>query len=420
MPHPDVEARIAEGERLLTAGDLPAARTCFEAVLAADAENVFALNDLALVHAHSGRADAAVACLERALTARPEFAPAFFNLLDVVQQTGGDAVAVYSRYAAAIPPGGEKDAYRQALGVAAPGDVPAPAPTAPAADDPGLRFHTEASGKKHLLILAQPRSGTTIFWELFRQDARLTCFDEPFRPHLRHHVENQVDDHKSTMAEYLARPELIRKHWSALQPYEEVLPHFLGHQEAYLKALLGEGEHVCMDFVRCNAKLEHLREIAPDALIIHLVRDPRAWVTSHLRPYGKWLPNLPAQFFNYRGWFDYWSRQKLAQYLGLQGLVHEQLLQIWDRHTTAAEKAGPDVTLQFEHLATHPEAVVRALYERLDLPYQALDFSEFHPPNPPHRHDDPRWAQAVQDRLSPLNRRFVYDFDAAGAARSAA
>ena len=31
-----------------------------------------------------------------------------------------------------------------------------------------------------LIILGLRRSGTTIFWEIFRQDPRLVCYDEPF------------------------------------------------------------------------------------------------------------------------------------------------------------------------------------------------------------------------------------------------
>lgn len=274
------------------------------------------------------------------------------------------------------------------------------------------RISSDAEKRDHVFIITQHRSGSTIFWKTLRQDQKITCYDEPFRPHLRQYVANGVDDKKKTMGEYLQQTGLIEDHWSTIQPYEEVLPTLVSHQLQYLKALRATGPHVCIDFVRCSAKIKHLRESFPDALIIHLVRDPRAWVTSHMRPYGDWLQGLPENFFNHSGWFNFWHRQDLANHLGLKGYTHEKLLQIWNRLVKEAEAATPDMTIQFEHFAQHPRAVVKIIYEHLScsIDVDAFDFSIIHPPNAPFTLNSAQWADAIARYVGDENEKYVYDF----------
>ncbi|MEJ2052221.1 MAG: sulfotransferase, partial [Calditrichota bacterium] len=184
------------------------------------------------------------------------------------------------------------------------------------------------------------------------QEKTFLCFDEPFRPHLRQHVESQDDDKKHTMGEYLKRPDLINRYWSTILPYEEYYPELVQHRVEYIRKLVQDNANVCIDFVRCHAKIEHIRQEFPDAFIIHLVRDPRAFVTSHLKPYGQWIhDSLPTDFFKYHGWFDYWQYQTLARALNFKGTAVEQLLQLWGYFTRVAEAQHPDLTVQFEEFA---------------------------------------------------------------------
>ena len=251
--------------------------------------------------------------------------------------------------------------------------------------------------KKHIFILGLKRSGTTIFWKTLRQDPRFICYDEPFRPEIRAHLETGKNHKKKVFNEYLARPELINEYWSYMQPYEQILPRLLGHRAQYVRALLESAPNVCIDFVRCHAKLTHLREIAPDALIIHLVRDPRAFVTSHLKPYGKWIaPQLPQQFFSYNGWFDFWRYQTLSEDLGVQGYAHEKLLQLWKFFTQTAEAQKPDMTIQFEEFAVYPDSFVKKVYEWLDIDYTGPDYSQIHAPHKPFKVDGPAWDTALE------------------------
>ena len=263
--------------------------------------------------------------------------------------------------------------------------------------------------KKHLVIIGLKRSGTTIFWETFRQDKRILCFDEPFRPHLRDYVNKSLNDKKETMDEYLARSEIIESCWSSIQPYEELLPKFLGHQEEYLKRLFSCAPYICADFVRCHSKLTHFKKILPEAFILHLVRDPRAFVTSHLKPYGKWISSdLPDKFFNFDGWFDFWQYQTLAKVMKFEGSAHEQLLQVWNYMTLQAEGQHPDLTISFERFATDPEMVIKSVYNHLSLDYQPLDFSGIHKPNPPFEHDHQAWKKSLAKLGIPSDRLYAH------------
>jgi hypothetical protein len=252
--------------------------------------------------------------------------------------------------------------------------------------------------KRHLLLLGMRRGGTTVLWRTLRQDRRLLCFFEPFRPEIRRHLVADRDDPRSTLTEFLAHRDLMLKHWSTVLPDDELIDGLLGHQQQYLRALASLQTNVHMKFVRCHAKIAAIRELIPDALIVLLVRDPRAFVTSQLKPYGRWLdPSLPDNLFEYRGWFDYWQYQTVCQHLGLEGFATRQLMLLWHHMTATAERQQPDLIIQFEHFATYPDQVMNALYDRLDLDTPDLDFSAIHTPRLAHRPDDPRWFDGLDE-----------------------
>ncbi|MEX0599986.1 MAG: sulfotransferase [Rhodothermales bacterium] len=410
--------RIKKGEDLFLAGDHAAALDVFEAVLDEVPDHVGALNDAALAAAETGDVVKAVRYFERVLELDSSQENAFYNFIDLlVQEDAADlARDVVRTYRSDIPASSELTKYESALGV-----LPDGAARGTAVTDVSVKSNLEPSGdRRHVIIVAQPRSGTTILWKTLRQDRRLVCFDEPFRPHLRRYVLQESDDKKQTMGEYLARPDLIESHWSTLQPFEEFDPNLVGHQRTYLQTLAAQGEHVCMDFVRCSAHIAALRRAVPDALIVHLVRDPRAWVTSHLRPYGRWMPGLPQAFFTHEGSFDFWRRQQAAQVLGAKGYAHEQLLQVWDRLVALAETARPDLTIRFEHFALQPDDVLQVIYERMNLDYPSLDTSIVRKPNPPFAFDDARWEPALARCLSPANHTFLFDYESCTPAGSVA
>ena len=407
MPAPSTtDPRHTAARRHLQDGAPQAALPILEALLEDNSNDPYLLNDAALAHVQDGNTAQAERYLRRALEAQPDHETSFYNLLDLLLEKKNDLAAsqIFEQHAATIPGSEQKDHYAERL-----------TPSQPS-EEVIVRCD-DSSPKNHLIVVTQPRSGSTIFWQTFRRDSQLTCYNEPFNPHLRHHFETNQDyyntkseTHSEVFKEFLALPDLMQAHWSTIQSVEEIYPTLIGHQIEYIQALLNTREHVCIDFIRCSAKVDHLRSAFPDALIVHLVRDPRSWTTSHLRPYGEWLPGLPENFFCHDGWFNYWSRQKLAQHLNLDGYAHEQLLQVWNCLTLATEQSEPDITVQFEHFTQAPQDVLRIIYQFLDLPYVPIDTTDIHPPNRPYSHHAPAWSKAIQQYLSVQTRRFVYNF----------
>ena len=268
--------------------------------------------------------------------------------------------------------------------------------------------------KKHVLIFGLKRTGTTIFWETFRKDKRFLCFDEPFHQNLWADVMQGLNNWKKTADEFLVHADLVKRYWSPILPHDEPIPDLVAHQRFYIQMLLNEASNVCADLVTCSAKLGALRGVAPQALFIHLVRDPRAFVTSHLKPYGKWIHESledPDALFAYEGGFDFWQYGKLSSALGRrEGTAVERLLHIWKFFVTKAEEQGPDMTIQFENFASSPHKVMSRIFEDLTLPYQAVDYSDIHAPNKPHLYNDPRWRKALHN--VGIGKEFLFDFDA--------
>ena len=255
----------------------------------------------------------------------------------------------------------------------------------------------QSSPKKNIFIFGLKRSGTTIFWKTFRKDKRLLCFDEPFSPPIREFVRLKKDHDKRIYQEYIERRELVEKYWCHVQPLEETYPELLRHHISYLKSLVAESENVCIDFTRCHMKISQLKRLFPDSLVIHLVRDPRAFITSHLKPNGRWCsPSLPEEFFTYSGSFDFWSYETLSKNVGTFGFAHERLLQLWNAFTQQAELQQPDLTIQFETFARDPEETVKLVYKGLNIDYQPLDFSGIHAPNPPFNFQSDKWEPGIE------------------------
>jgi tetratricopeptide (TPR) repeat protein len=405
------DLRHAAATKHVQSGAYGAAIQLFEALLDEIPDEPDILNDTALAYAQHGDTQQAEAYLLRALEAQPEHETAFYNLLELLTAKGKHLAAcdVFTTYADSLPNSEKKNQFADHLCSQKP----------PNQQSEGLivRVNKDQLLKRHLFIITQPRSGSTVFWKTMRSDSRLRCYNEPFNRHLRHLFESGQDyknsksrTHNKVFTEFLAIPNLLRKHWSSIQPTEELYPELIGHQIKYIRALLNTAKHVCIDFITCNAKVDHIRDAFPDALIVHLVRDPRSWTTSHLRPYGEWIRGLPSNFFCHDGWFNFWSRQDLARHLDISGYAHEQLLQIWHRLTLAAEKSRPDITVQFEYFARNPERVLRAIYQFIEIPYTSIDTTSIHYPNAPYANSDSRWREAIHAYLDPRTRNFIHSF----------
>ncbi len=255
--------------------------------------------------------------------------------------------------------------------------------------------------KKHLLTIGLRRSGTTVFWQLFRQDKRFLSFDEPFNS-LFYLSANGRENSRKSDTEFAAHRDFFLQWGSHIDPCQEVAPLLFGHQITYLKKMFELNSHVNVNVTRLHNKIDIIRKLLPDVFIVLLIRDPRAWVTSQLKPKGCWVKgtNLPENFFNFTGGFDHWRYQYISALNDYQGFAHEKLMQCWKALNYAAIDLKPDMIIQFEDFCSRPGFFALEIYKRLDLLHLDVPLSDhisaIHKPNKPYKlEDNHQWCKSL-------------------------
>ncbi len=258
-----------------------------------------------------------------------------------------------------------------------------------------------------LLIICLRRSGSTIFWNTFNQDERLTCFDEPFNPMYaelpRTFHKPEANAVKKLWAE---DPETFWKYYAPIPWWEELDPELTPTQEEYLRFLFEQGEHVVIDVTRCHFKVEHILDRFPDVKIVYLTREPQAFISSHLLPNRTELSGLnfmrsrlkyfrqKMKFFFAKQGFDTWDMERIIgrtngkfdhTYLrGKTNIDHlsavEKLMCYWRCVDVAIkEEMGnyPNqiMRLSFEDFCDQPEQVLKQVYTFCGLDSPVMDCS---------------------------------------------
>lgn len=299
-----------------------------------------------------------------------------------------------------------------------------------------------ASRPRHIGIVALRRSGTTTLWRTLRQDTRFRCYDEPFSPLLRR---LPADHRKRVWAEYIelfeADPELFRTKYAPIPRAEEMTRGMSLEQKAYLGFLTSAGPTV-FDVTRCTGKIPELKQVVPDAVLVHLYRHPAAFVSSHLLPSDRRellgvrrLVNR-LTFFTRSSRFDGWGFEQLSrtgpvqatrQLLAEVGVdlppateavpAAQRLLSVWLGAFRLAEREGPAlfgerfVSLPFEGLCSKPQSHLEDIYALADVDPAPLDLSGIRPATPGYRVGDPTW-RALAERAGfdedELNRFFPW------------
>jgi hypothetical protein len=281
-----------------------------------------------------------------------------------------------------------------------------------------------------VIILGLRRSGTTVFWEMFRQDQRLVCFDEPFN-NLLHNLpaENSKNTRRELIGLYEKNPAHFRDIFAPIGLEQEVTPELTERQAAYLRWLLDRSEHVVLDSVRANLKVAALHQVAPEAVLVHLHRSPAAFVSSHLLPSGSngrmrrkvadWLRQ--QTFWTRTRWYNNWMYEELIEKVGRERfdqLVAEtgmdrdrvrrlpaagKLLAWWKVAFDAVETEGQRLfkerflSVRFEDYCREPEATMRRIYEAGRLAYQPLDFGEVRPAKAPYDAQNRSWTDYMNE-----------------------
>ncbi len=278
-----------------------------------------------------------------------------------------------------------------------------------------------------LIIIGLRRSGTTIFWETFRQDQQLLSYDEPFNPVLRHLMHGLPVKHPEEFQRLIDRdPITFWSRYSPIEPTDELREGLNAQRRDYLSYLFDTAEHVSIDLTRCHHKIEALHELAPDATLVHLYRPPESNATSHLLPSGKWrFQRLRRWFRRRRFWtldsnYDNWQFEQImgttphslfGERLREIGLDPEaiyrlpgagKIMALWRVNFERVERDGTRffgnrfISQSFDEFCHQPQECIERIYRALELPLPRLDQGRIHPPHGPFRPDSPHWKRLRQ------------------------
>jgi hypothetical protein len=302
-----------------------------------------------------------------------------------------------------------------------------------------------------LLILALRRSGSTIFWSTFRQDRRLVCYDEPFNRRL---MELPRAHEKGTIDEYVRLLQVDpRGFWERYTPVDrvdEVRAGLSDRQAGYLRYLADSHDRVVMDLTRCHFKVEALRQVVPEAFVLHLHRAPAAFATSHLRP---WLAQAERRWLRIGSPREaFWGHEPRCNGWGLEEVMGTgptslfgirlqergydparvqaapataRLLAFWQLHHDVVEEAGRRhfgerfLSLRFEDFCRDPASTVAGVCGWMGAEMPALDFGAVHPPAGAFLEGAPGWTEAARAVGVPADPEHLFRLGARADARRA-
>lgn len=278
-----------------------------------------------------------------------------------------------------------------------------------------------------IIINTLRRSGSTVFWEAFRNNPNLMCYDEPFNPTLSM---LPADHRKGVYKEYI---KLIdhdaRAFWSAyapINPVEECKTTLSENQVAYLRHLLESSKDVVIDTTRCWNKTESLKKVLerynPDIFFIYLYRDPKAFVSSHMLPseVKSWrvMRNLKKTFWTRHHDYNYWKMEEvIGQAVGsaFQSLVmnkngsenhfysqpaYRRLLSFWELTHNKMKAEGQQffggrfIMISFEEFCTANNKFIELIKSKTGLDLQANTL-DIRPPSMGFQPTDLRWNNSI-------------------------
>ena len=279
-----------------------------------------------------------------------------------------------------------------------------------------------------ILIQGMRRSGTTILYDALLEDPQLQCFYEP----LREEGETPGGGSGARESDPFAETRKLRsafreQHHPDLpieafncggpgNPEQELGPELPEHCAAFVRELLGRDEPVLVKETRLYDKLEAIRGMAgEDAVLVHVVRDPRAVAASMMMGRGRKRAESyrdPASFFGERERRKLWSSRQLSQIL-LKRPEYSHLrrptnfvriLLVW-KHTFEStfhdgRRLFGDryVMLRNEELRADPVAAIAKVYRATGehTPPAVAEWArgKVRPPEVPYAATDPHWIEA--------------------------
>jgi hypothetical protein len=278
----------------------------------------------------------------------------------------------------------------------------------------------------NLFVIGMRRSGTTILYDVLREDPGLRCHYEPLREEAETIGGGSGARDEDLFADTRAQRERFRAdrypelpielfNWGGPRaPELELESDLPDHCRELLAALLDQAPNVAVKETRLHHKLAAVAEIDPDATVVHLVRDPRAVSASMLLGRRRRTDIYPdaESFFTVRTGRRLWSSRRISEEViarrsfDLPADIPDFLrpLLVWKAvvETTAGE--GPRLfgdrylLSRLEDLRADPGAELARIYERSGRapPDSMVDWAaaNIRGDATVHLGGDPRWARA--------------------------
>lgn len=233
-----------------------------------------------------------------------------------------------------------------------------------------------------VFITGRFRAGTTLLWNVFRQVPGVTAYYEPFNERCwvdpRRRGSTTDPSHRGVAeywAEYLDLEDLVtlfRPRWHDRNLFMNADARD-GAMRRYVQALVDRAQgRAVLQFNRIDFRLPWFRRTFPDALIVHIVRNPRdQWCSTLVEPTCFASDDPPDRFASHDGFYlRLWIERLrfLVPALSEHYEAHpyRAYYLLW-RLSQLFGLAYADLTLSFERLAEDPRTTIAALFAAVGL-----------------------------------------------------